>query len=784
MPTKLSAFENDSNFIKKDVADLINYKKTSEINAELSNKVDKKEGYSLIADSELERLSTLKNFDGTSLKNDIQHLEDTKQEKGDYATKEELPTALSDLSNNVGFIDKNVDDLINYSKTSEINAALLNKVDKVDGFSLISDVEKERLSNVENYDDSKIKSDILDLSVNKLDIDKTYSIDEINALLDDKVKKEDFYAGLITKVNNAEGKGLSSNDYTDAEKNKLTNIEAGAERNTVRSVNGLTGDVVLELGNNSSTTTTNGSAYPNFCINSGSVNEYGEPNFITYQDDLITAKAPFIYTTSDGTTYEVKSDISLSTLNYSVGRYNLFVAKTSVFELLLLDNEIHYSKVPPTEINANDIWVDISVFPKKAYIYTGITYKYCEYVPIGSIDVGSAWQEPEPIEPIEPEQETTFQIKILNNEGGYVFYNKSNYWYSKKTYESISLKLRVVKNGVITYVDEIFNENRKSITFDVGTKVSIESINSCVTTDGYNLENADVFLTLTSSANELYTYGRDLRKSTILFLCVVPNEEEELPTENSIKSVLRKKKILNPEYGKKGIRKKYICIFEEEEKVRKNSTLNRYVAILSKMFNLLIADNKLKHNPCVFSTKLRENNHKIRYLTKEEQDRLFCVLKQNKYNHIKPIIIFALYTGMRIGEILSLKWEQIDLKDNYINILKSKSGKERKIPIAEKLKEEIEEIEKKSEYVFVNSETQKPYTTIKHSFLSLMNQAKIENFTFHSFRHTVATRLVESGVDLLIVQEIMGHSNIQTTMRYAHPVPERKKQAIGLLNSY
>lgn len=249
-------------------------------------------------------------------------------------------------------------------------------------------------------------------------------------------------------------------------------------------------------------------------------------------------------------------------------------------------------------------------------------------------------------------------------------------------------------------------------------------------------------------------------------------------------SVLRKKKILNPEYGKKGIRKKYICIFEEEEKVRKNSTLNRYVAILSKMFNLLIADNKLKHNPCVFSTKLRENNHKIRYLTKEEQDRLFCVLKQNKYNHIKPIIIFALYTGMRIGEILSLKWEQIDLKDNYINILKSKSGKERKIPIAEKLKEEIEEIEKKSEYVFVNSETQKPYTTIKHSFLSLMNQAKIENFTFHSFRHTVATRLVESGVDLLIVQEIMGHSNIQTTMRYAHPVPERKKQAIGLLNSY
>ena len=249
-------------------------------------------------------------------------------------------------------------------------------------------------------------------------------------------------------------------------------------------------------------------------------------------------------------------------------------------------------------------------------------------------------------------------------------------------------------------------------------------------------------------------------------------------------TVKRKKKILNPEYGKKGIRKKYIYSFIEEEKTRTNATLNRYVSLLSKMFNLLIVDKKLKYNPCSFSSKLRENNFKIRYLTEEEQKRLFNTLNQEKYNHIKPIIICALYTGMRISEILALKWLQIDFNEGYINILKSKSGKERKIPLADKLKSELLLLKKYNDYVFVNKETQKPYTTIKHSFSSLLKESQIENFTFHDFRHTVATRLVQSGIDLLIVQELLGHADIKTTMRYAHPVPERKKIAINILNSY
>ena len=88
------------------------------------------------------------------------------------------------------------------------------------------------------------------------------------------------------------------------------------------------------------------------------------------------------------------------------------------------------------------------------------------------------------------------------------------------------------------------------------------------------------------------------------------------------------------------------------------------------------------------------------------------------------------------------------------------------------------------DYYFINPKTQKPYVDFKKSFATLLKKAQIENFRFHDIRLTEATRLVESGTDLLIVQEIFGHAKIETTMRYAHPVPERKLTAINKLNSY
>lgn len=239
--------------------------------------------------------------------------------------------------------------------------------------------------------------------------------------------------------------------------------------------------------------------------------------------------------------------------------------------------------------------------------------------------------------------------------------------------------------------------------------------------------------------------------------------------------------------------------FLRKERNVKNSTINKYLMVLSKMFNIAIDNEILSKNPISKVSKLREDNHKIRYLTLEEEKRLFAEIEREydvldkytrkrktvqPYLYLKPIVTVALHTGMRKGEILNLKWSNIDFTQGFIELLETKSGKSRKIPLSKVLKEMLSKMNKDNEYVFVNSQTQGPYTTIQKSFSTVVKKANIKDFRFHDLRHTVATRLVEKGIDLVVVQEILGHSKITTTQRYAHPVPQRKKQAIEILSTY
>ena len=128
--------------------------------------------------------------------------------------------------------------------------------------------------------------------------------------------------------------------------------------------------------------------------------------------------------------------------------------------------------------------------------------------------------------------------------------------------------------------------------------------------------------------------------------------------------------------------------------------------------------------------------------------------------------------------------KNIDFDYGFIELLETKSGKSRKIPISDTLMKILNRQSKEYNYVFTNPETKQPYTDIKHSFHTVLNAANIQNFRFHDLRHTVATRLVEKNIDLVVVKEILGHADIQTTMRYAHAVPKRKLEAIEVLNSY
>ncbi len=213
----------------------------------------------------------------------------------------------------------------------------------------------------------------------------------------------------------------------------------------------------------------------------------------------------------------------------------------------------------------------------------------------------------------------------------------------------------------------------------------------------------------------------------------------------------------------------------------KPSTVNRELNSLSKMFSIAVNNNYIEKNPCQGVHKLKVENIKIRYLTSDEEKRLFEAIDDH---WIKPIVICALQTGMRKTEILDLTWDCVDFTQKYITVLQTKNGKSRQIPISQKLIDALQGQEKIKEYIFINPITKNRHGNINDIFPHFLKKAQIKNFRFHDLRHTAATRMVEKGVDLIVVMDILGHSDIKTTMRYAHPVPEMKLRAINILNDY
>ncbi len=207
------------------------------------------------------------------------------------------------------------------------------------------------------------------------------------------------------------------------------------------------------------------------------------------------------------------------------------------------------------------------------------------------------------------------------------------------------------------------------------------------------------------------------------------------------------------------------------------ATVNRELACLKTMFSKAIEWEKVETNPVKKIKMYKEDNVKEWILTNDEIKRLI----ETASSHLKPILMIALNTGMRRNEILSLKWENVNMSKGYILIENSKSGKPRKIPMNLLVREAFRNIERVSEFVFYNSKTNNYIKDIKTAFKSACERAEIKELRLHDLRHTSATKMIEAGVDLVTVSKILGHSSIQMTMRYAHPTPENMQRAVNKL---
>jgi integrase len=232
-----------------------------------------------------------------------------------------------------------------------------------------------------------------------------------------------------------------------------------------------------------------------------------------------------------------------------------------------------------------------------------------------------------------------------------------------------------------------------------------------------------------------------------------------------------------------------------------DATVNRKMSCLRHMFKKAVEWDMMGKNPFDkgSSLLLKENNQRTRYLEEYEIDALLdaCSIKIIKFpeskkhtkqitrkdiHYLRDIVECALNTGMRRGEVLSLKWEQI--RGNFIYLRKTKTLNPRQIPINDDLAALFKRMRKrlglKSQYVFIYQGQR--IKDLKNGFNAALRRAGIEDFKFHDLRHTFASHFVMRGGGLKALQEILGHKSLTMTMRYAHLAQDHKKEAINLLN--
>ncbi len=211
-----------------------------------------------------------------------------------------------------------------------------------------------------------------------------------------------------------------------------------------------------------------------------------------------------------------------------------------------------------------------------------------------------------------------------------------------------------------------------------------------------------------------------------------------------------------------------------------NGTINRELEMLKHMFNKAIDWGKAERNPVRGIRFLKEPPPIQRILTEEEEQQLL----QASAPHLRIAILLATNAGLRLGEVLALRWRDIDLVNDRLTIEHGKGDKCRQVEINSNLRLALWDYRKncKTEFLFCSDRTGKPILNPKTAFLGAVRRSGIGHCRFHDLRHTFATRLVSRGADLVTVQQLLGHASIEMTLRYSHPGATERRKAVALLS--
>jgi len=247
----------------------------------------------------------------------------------------------------------------------------------------------------------------------------------------------------------------------------------------------------------------------------------------------------------------------------------------------------------------------------------------------------------------------------------------------------------------------------------------------------------------------------------------------------------------------------------------KPSTVNRQITQLKGCLSRAVEWGLIESHELSKVKALQVDNSKVRYLDSMEEKRLKKALRdrdsgikaqrtsankfrnERKYellpdlaqfqfaDHLEVVVLIAMNTGLRKGEILSLEWQNVDFDNRVLTVVfdKAKSGKARHVPLNNAALNALigwQKLSGNDGYVF-KGEKNTHIQDVKKNWDSLLERACITNFRFHDLRHHFASKLVMASVDLNTVRELLGHSDLKMTLRYAHLAPEHKAAAVNLI---
>lgn len=213
---------------------------------------------------------------------------------------------------------------------------------------------------------------------------------------------------------------------------------------------------------------------------------------------------------------------------------------------------------------------------------------------------------------------------------------------------------------------------------------------------------------------------------------------------------------------------------------RAGGTINRYLATLCHVFTLAMKEwNLLDRNPVRGISKAKESRGRVRFLSDEERAALLVACSESDWQPLTALVLLAISTGARRGELAGLRWEDVELKASRATIRDSKNGDRRVLPLVGKALEALRELKlsnsARSSYVFPHPNgLPEPYYHFDAHWYAAISRAKLPNFRFHDLRHTTASYLAAQGASLLETADTLGHKTMSMVKRYSHLATDHK----------